>query len=615
MNRSTEVPYLPPSTVAESLAAIQSGALVLPAIQREFVWQPAQVTALFDSVMRGYPIGSFLSWEVGRDTARQFKFYGFVKDYSEFNQRHNPVLDIPADHAITAVLDGQQRLTSLNIGLRGTYAWKRKYGWAQFIENYPPRTLHLNVASKASENAAGLEYDFRFLTAEQLEAMGPDEARYWLPVPSIGQASKVKEIMIELGRREIANDETALEFATDLWEKIHSEKSIYFYQETDQDIERVLDIFIRVNSGGSPLSYSDLLLSIATAQWKDRDARQEVHDLVDTINATGAGFRFTQDLVLKAGLVLAGVSDIGFKVKNFTAENMELLAAKWDEIGAALRVSAALLGDFGLSGANLTARSVLIPVAAYVHRRKLTQAYRDSPSEAHDRQELRSWILRSLIVPGVWGSGLDVLLRALREVINQDGGSAFPTVEIERAMSARGKSLTITEEVVDGLLSRQYGDAATFALLAIAFPHVNTRNVHHVDHVFPISKLSATEIKKANLTQADVDTINEMKNSVVNLQLLEGPENISKSAKMPAAWAAATFPDADALSGYLERNVLPTLPPTIGEFPAFATARKKLLHDRFIRALTATTDQVSSDAEIVAVPPIDESPEAEVSEP
>ena len=43
---------------------------------------------------------------------------------------------------------------------------------------------------------------------------------------------------------------------------------------------KVLDIFVRVNSGGTPLSYSDLLLSMATNQWQDRDAREEVRTLV-----------------------------------------------------------------------------------------------------------------------------------------------------------------------------------------------------------------------------------------------------------------------------------------------------------------------------------------------
>lgn len=607
------MPYLPPSTVAETLTAIQSGGLVLPAIQREFVWKPAQVTALFDSLMRGYPIGSFLSWQADTNTARQFRFYGFMKDYSEFNQRHNPVIDVSTDHAVTAVLDGQQRLTSLNIGLRGSYAWKKKYGWAQFIDNYPPRVLHLNLASKAEENSAGLEYDFRFLTAEQIDTMDPGEARYWLPVPIIGKSAKVKDVMVELSRREIANDEKALEFAAELWEKIHSAQSIYFYQETDQDIERVLDIFIRVNSGGTPLSYSDLLLSIATAQWNERDARQEVHDLVDSLNSTGAGFRFTHDLVLKAGLVLAGISDIGFKVKNFTAENMQILADKWDEIASALRIAVALLSDFGLSGATLAARSVVIPVASYVHKRSLTPTYRDSAAEAQDRQVLRDWVMRSLIIPGIWGSGLDVLLRALRQTIEQFGDKGFPVVEMERAMAARGKSLVVTPEIIDSLLDREYGDSATFPLLAIMFPHVNTRNVHHVDHVFPLARLSTASAKKAGISPADIDQLESLKNSLANLQLLEGPENISKSAKAPAEWAADTFRRPEEMSAFLDRNALGILPADVTEFLTFVTARRDLLRERLQRSISTTTTLTEAGVHSDALPPIDEAPESEMS--
>ena len=98
-----------------------------------------------------------------------------------------------------------------------------------------------------------------------------------------------------------------------------------------------------MNSGGEPLSYSDLLLSIATAQWDHRDARAEIHGIVDALNGTGAGFNFSKDAVLKAGLVLAGVSDIGFKVKNFNAANMASLQKQWDDITAALRTAANLL--------------------------------------------------------------------------------------------------------------------------------------------------------------------------------------------------------------------------------------------------------------------------------
>lgn len=591
-------------TIADTLERIRTGSLILPAIQREYVWKPGQVTALFDSVMRGYPIGGFLSWKVEPSTAQNFRFYAFLKEYNEFNQRHNPELDVSPAGPMTAVLDGQQRLTSLNIGLRGTYAWKKKNRWSRFIENFPPRVLHLNLRAEAEPNPAGLKYDLRFLSVEQREAMTEEESRFWLPVPKIFEATKLNAVVVELSRRGVANDPGAMEKATDLWEKIYAEQLVHFYEEVDQDIERVLDIFVRVNSAGTVLSYSDLLLSIATAQWKDRDARKEIHGLVDDLNATGSGFRLSKDLVLKSGLVLSGISDIGFQVKNFTAANMALLDSNWDAISASLRVAVGLLSDWGLSGATLTANSVLIPVAIYVHRRGLTQAYRESAAESADRARIKNWVLRSLIIPGIWGAGLDQLLRALRSAINEHGDSTFPVRELERVMAARGKSLTATPEMIEGLLDLEYKDSATFAVLAILFPHVTTRNNHHVDHVFPVAKLTRKVLRAQGMDRAYIDEILTAVNRLPTLQLLEGNENIAKSAKIPAIWAAEEFPDAMAHGAYLDRNALPPLPTEAADFLRFCAERGQALRRKLETVLAP--DRPTVEEPDVQVPPIDE---------
>ena len=58
---------------------------------------------------------------------------------------------------------------------------------------------------------------------------------------------------------------------------VHVEQCVAYYEETSQNLDRVLNIFIRMNSGGTTLSYSDLLLSIAVAQWETKDARHEIH--------------------------------------------------------------------------------------------------------------------------------------------------------------------------------------------------------------------------------------------------------------------------------------------------------------------------------------------------
>jgi uncharacterized protein with ParB-like and HNH nuclease domain len=106
-------------TVKEAVERINRREYVLPAIQREFVWKPEQIIKLFDSLLKDYPIGSFLFWEVKPERKDDFQFYEFLQNYHERDQIHNPKATLTGDTAVTAILDGQQRLTSLYIGLLG----------------------------------------------------------------------------------------------------------------------------------------------------------------------------------------------------------------------------------------------------------------------------------------------------------------------------------------------------------------------------------------------------------------------------------------------------------------------------------------------------------------
>ncbi|MEV8274323.1 DUF262 domain-containing protein [Microbacterium sp. NPDC077184] len=576
-----------PMTIATALKLIQKNELILPAIQREYVWKPSQVIKIFDSVLRGYPVGSFLSWKVAPETVGAFKFYGFLKDYSGYDKKHNPVVDIPTDREVIAVLDGQQRLTSLNIGLRGTYAYRNPRAWANKAWSFPERRLYLNLLGEAPENEAGLKYHLAFLTKEQITQGAEDDTKKWFPVSDIFDASEayqMAQIPVKYG---VGNEAKAVEMISLLWQEVHHNQSLHFYEETDQDIERVLDIFVRVNSGGTVLSYSDLLMSIATAQWKEKDARAAVHDLVDALNTTGQGFDFSQDTVLKSGLVLADVGDVGFKVKNFTTANMARLESRWDDISTSLRIAAELLADFGLSGGTLTADSVLIPVAYYVHRRGLTPSYRvsDKKEDREDRAALRSWVLRSLIVRGVWGSGLDTLLRDLREVLRSDGAEAFPLATIEQVMARRGKSLEVTDALIEDILGLAYGGGRTWAVLATLFDHVDTRMQYHVDHVFPQAQLDARALKTVRSPEGVRRYSDELVEELVgrrdllpNLELLPGPENIGKSDTAPDSWVVEHYPGADEHAAFVKANALPSvLPHDVDSFLDFYDARRDLL--------------------------------------
>jgi hypothetical protein len=602
-----------PMSIAAALRQIQEHKLILPAIQREYVWKPSQVVRVFDSVMRGYPVGSFLSWKVALETISKFKFYGFMKDYSAFNNRHNPVVDIPTDREVIAVLDGQQRLTSLNIGLRGTYAYKNHGGWSNKSWSYPERRLHLNLLGEAPENELGLKYHFQFLTRDDLEAAAKEETKKWFPVSEVYDAAEASTLSRSVAKYGFGNDVTATDLVWKLWDAVHKNASLHFYEEDEQDIERVLDIFVRVNSGGTVLSYSDLLLSIATAQWEG-DARAAVHSLVDSLNQTGMGFNFSRDTILKSGLVLADVGDIGFKVKNFTTANMAKLEADWHVMSTSLHVAVGLLGDFGLSGGALTADSVLIPVAYYVHHRKLGHSYRESPNTREDREALRSWVLRSLIVRGVWGSGLDTLLRDLRDVIKTQGSSSFPLPAVEKAMALRGKSLSVTDSLIEDILTLEYGKARTFAVLATLFPHVDTRNLFHVDHVFPAARFDKKELAghKADdgtprFSAEHIAELVSLRDTLPNLELLPGLENIGKSNKASDDWLAAEYPSQDDRSAFLARNALPsTLPHSIDEFMAFYEQRRRNLVARIQEKLKTQAPEPTATAEGLSEVALDE---------
>src|SRR4051794_2407738 len=79
-----------PITIKEAIDNIQKKIFLLPAIQREFVWSSYQIELLFDSLMRGYPVGSFLFWKIDKDSLSQFQFYEFIRNYHERDETHNP---------------------------------------------------------------------------------------------------------------------------------------------------------------------------------------------------------------------------------------------------------------------------------------------------------------------------------------------------------------------------------------------------------------------------------------------------------------------------------------------------------------------------------------------
>jgi len=579
--------YQSGGTIKRLLDKMVEKEYILPAIQREFVWWPDQICKLFDSLMQGYPFGTFLFWRISPERRNEYQFYDFMLNYHDRDNYHGELLTELPNREFTAVLDGQQRMTAINIGLRGSYALKmRGKRWSSDAA-FPVTYLYLNLLGKP-DSETGSMYQFAFLTDEAAEKC--DDTNFWFKCSRI-LTEDYDSLNDNLSDNQFEGDNLRIARSAmrQLYRTIHDRDVISYYEETEQSLERVLNIFIRMNSGGTPLSYSDLLLSIAVAQWSKLDARKEVNKLVDEMNDEGDGFNFTKDLVLKAGLMLSDIGSVGFKVENFNKANMAVLESNWEKIRSALLLSVRLLSSFGLNGQNLRAESSILPIAYYLFLRQLQENYLTRAEYSMDRENIRLWLIRSLLKPsGIWGSGLDTLLTALRETLKTAGLKGFPVEAINKTMDGRGKSLTFSLIELDELSELPYGDKRTFPILSMIFPGFDFSKHFHVDHIYPQGKFNKTHLRKQKIAEEILDDVISKSNRLPNLQLLEGSINNEKRQKMPNEWYERLKPEEKTRKEYLSTLEISSLPSDLSDFNSFYDARRDALRQRIALALNVT---------------------------
>jgi hypothetical protein len=578
------VAFQTPVTVAQVLEGIHDKRYLLPAIQREFVWDTDQIRKLVDSLLLAYPIGSFLLWSVEAARARDYTFYNFLTDY---HQRDNPYATkatVPAGQPTIAILDGQQRLTALNIAVYGSHAEKKKYAWWNSPDAFPRKRLYLNLVEDAPEQELGLRYDLRFLTAEEA-APAPGSPDKWYRVGEVLDLADSGPALIAALTARGLDVATTYARLYALYQALREVRPVNYYLEASQDADKVLDIFVRVNSGGTTLSYSDLLLSMATNQWQNLDAREEVRALVQDLN-TGASrnFEFSKDVVLKTALMVGGV-DLRFRVSNFTRENMAKVEASWDKTRQSLLRAANLLSSFGLSARSLTADSVVIPLAYYIAAKDCDDSFLASSGQAGNRAAIQQWVHRSLMKRGIWGSGLDTTLARIRNALDVSAGAEFPVGAVQTAMASIGKSLEFEATEIDELLEMKYGGQRTFPVLAVLYPGLDLSKTFHEDHIFPRSRFTTKRLMDAGVAAADVDRYKVLVDLLPNLQLLGGIPNIEKQASLPHEWMEKGFPDDGRRLQYATDNDLRDLPESLNEFPAFFEKRKAALRERLLVTL------------------------------
>lgn len=571
-----------PLTISEVINNIHRKKYVLPAIQREFVWGTNQIEQLFDSLMQGYPVGSFLFWHVEKENSQVFQFYEFIRNYHELKNHHNPTASIDGMEDLVAILDGQQRLTSMYIGLKGSFANKIPRLRRNNPAAYPERFLYLDLLAPSEE--FDVIYNFRFLKEDEAAAQTEEKTAYWFKLSDIltfKQFMDVNTYLLQNGLLSLPSEQStfANETLFKLFEAIHQTPSVNYYLEKDQALEKVLNIFIRVNSGGTKLSYSDLLLSIATAQWKNKDARKEITEFVDDINQIGDGFHFNKDFVLKSCLVLADFNDIAFKVDNFNASTMQKIEDEWEEIKEAIRLAVELVASFGYSESNLTSNNALIPIAYYLNQLERPQNYAISKAYEADRAILKKWFVIALL-KRVFSGSPDNVLRPLRRVIKEHPGS-FPLAEIIETFKGTTKTFTFDQDELNNLLNYQYGQSHTFSVLSVLYPTLDFRNKFHLDHIFAKSLFTRKALLNLGIAEDELETYMDKVNSLGNLQLLEGVPNIEKSNKPFIKWVHEAFPTEQERQDYAGKHYIPQVDVEMKAFPEFIEQREKILIQAF----------------------------------
>lgn len=518
-----------------------------------------------------------------------YDFYGFIRNYHENKNIHNKKVDLKGSDGVTAVLDGQQRLTSIYLGLKGTYAYKLKYLARNNQNAYPVRKLYLNLL--ASPTDSDNEYDFRFLSEKEVQN---NQNTYWFEVGKILDMQDDGDVALYVGENISYSEKFkytkeqykfAINALSRLYNIINKAGTISYYREKAVELDKVLNIFIRVNSGGTKLSYSDLLLSIASAQWQNHDAREEIIEIVDDVNAIGDGFRINKDFVLKTALVLSDFSDIAFKVDNFNKHNMMKIESRWEDIKKSIKQAVLLVSSFGYSGESLTSNNALIPIAYYLFINGMPDNFVDSGTTRANREKIKKWLIRSLLKKAFSGQP-DNVLRPIREILKTNGSNEFPIEEILERFKGTNKSIQFTDDDIDEfLLKLTYGKSDTLSTLMILYPSLDFSNKFHEDHMYPKSKFTKSYLRKQRVPEDKLDWYIDTVNDICNLQLLAAQLNEEKLATDFNEWFNSHYPTDNDKYQYRTINYLPEMEYSYANYPLFIEERKKLIKAQLSKVL------------------------------
>ncbi|MBH0250545.1 DUF262 domain-containing protein [Helicobacter pylori] len=436
-------------------------------------------------------------------------------------------------------------------GLKATL--KKKNAKINNPNAYEEKRLYLNLKHQPNMDNPEDNYQFEF-HAKKPEN---DKEHWWFKVGDILELESVWDYAQEhdLGDR--------LKLLETLNKAFHDKQLISFFEETEKDLDKVLNIFIRVNSGGVKLSYSDLLMSILTASFSS-DIREKMNELVDALKDKGFS-NMGQDQVLKTCLLLIG-KDTTFELRNFNKKNIKEIEDNWEKITKSIYKVAKVLENFGY--VKYLGSAYILSTLAYFY---FLNPKMDKNDEEQALKFVRNAQITSYFTPST-DTKLNNIANSMKDV------KTFESFNHNLAKHEKNP-LKITNDMIEEMVNYKYSDQV-FPILQILYPHLNYKTTtFHIDHIYPKSKFNKKN-KKLN------QDFYGWKDYLFNRQLLEGAENIAKKDKDPEVWLKEEYKNEQAIEEYKKRNYIdPTLKLEWENIKEFRETREEAIIKRLKEAL------------------------------
>lgn len=542
--------YQPAETIKSVIEKIDTREWILPSIQRRFVWDTDRIENLFDSIMQGYPIGTLMVWKVtNKETIKKIGFYNFLQDYQE--RWAETCTDYkPSSEIVYSVIDGQQRLNSLYIGLKGSYAEKlprKKWRSAYDSSIQPKKYLYLNLCEHHSDNEENRRfYNLKFMS--NAEYMDLEDKCNWYKVANIlddfpyFDESKLDDDefldLIDSTIDKMGIDSSKRREATKtlkkLYKVIFTSQVINYYLEEDNNLDRVVDIFVRTNSGGVPLAFSDLVMSVIVSEWPE--ARTKIDELV-TLVRTETGIDISRDFILKAFLYIYS-ADIKFRIGNLTSDLVEKIKDKLEEVGEYIKSVCFFAKQIGLNDDAIRAKYALLPLLYYSYKNEIKL---DNLAKYPEDRKNCGVFLKLSLIKGLFGGTPDSSLMPIRSKINEFSGR-FPMKEISDYFIGRPRNLNLSDEDIEARVNEASWGTNDARLLLSIITEINPEySYDHVDHLYPKSMFTDRELNEMDFLKDNAElrafyADKKNWNTLGNLQLLNSAENESKNHERLSSW-------------------------------------------------------------------------------